>query len=62
MRRFARKRPNCCAAANVATGQQATSKTDANQSVGFASLMLGFIAPLPFQPSPRSSSKAKQLG
>src|ERR1035437_7130929 len=30
--------------------------------LGLASLMAGFIAPLPFQPSPFSSSKAKQLG
>ncbi|MGA7534846.1 MAG: hypothetical protein WBE94_02960 [Pseudolabrys sp.] len=33
-----------------------------NQRLDFASLMLGFVAPLPFHPSPRSSSKAKQLG
>jgi hypothetical protein len=30
--------------------------------LGLASLMAGFIAPLPFQPSPFSSSKTKQLG
>jgi hypothetical protein len=30
--------------------------------LGFASLISDFAAPLPFQPSPLSSSRAKQLG
>ncbi len=34
----------------------------ADHKLGRDSLMAGRIAPLPFQPSPFSSSKAKQLG
>jgi hypothetical protein len=30
--------------------------------LGFASLISDFVVPLPFQPSPLSSSRAKQLG
>jgi hypothetical protein len=49
---------------NVVIGQQtrAACERQADHKLGRASLMVGPIAPLPFQLSPFSSSPAKQLG
>jgi hypothetical protein len=51
----------CIATARVCYGPKADI-TQCHHKLGRASFMAGFVEPLPFQHSPFSSSKAKQLG
>jgi hypothetical protein len=51
----------CGAASDVRYGPIANIM-QCHHKLGRASFMAGFVEPLPFQHSPFSSSKAKQLG